>query len=131
MSLYWAQIGLGKHVKDVPIHHVKAGLKILRANYFSCEVSISLPKLSALCFYARIFQVRRRFAQILLAVGASVVAYILFAVLSIIWQCKSISKTWRLQQPDKYLNYYQWWLGSAISSVIVDAIVLVLPLPAL
>jgi hypothetical protein len=107
------------------------GLKILYANYFLYDVGISLPKLSALCFYGRIFQTSRRFTQGLWGVGVLVIAWMICAVLSVIWQCHPIRKAWNPTVPGTCLNYYQWWLGSAISSVIIDGIILVLPFPLL
>ncbi|KAF2796645.1 hypothetical protein K505DRAFT_373057 [Melanomma pulvis-pyrius CBS 109.77] len=131
LTIYWTSIGLGKHAKDLPPSHLMAGLKILYANYFLYDVGISLPKLSALFFYARIFRVSQRFAYSLWAVGALVVSWILFAVLSAIWQCKPISRAWDPRVHGTCLDYYEWWLGSAISSVIIDTIILIMPLPSL
>lgn len=122
---------MGKHAKTVSPSDLNAIFKVLYSNYFLYDFGVSLPKLSALFFYARIFRVSRTFSHVLWATGALCISWLLVAVLSAIWQCKPISKAWNPNEPGTCLNYYQWWLGSAISSVIIDAIILVLPLPAL
>ncbi|KAF1956447.1 hypothetical protein CC80DRAFT_563327 [Byssothecium circinans] len=93
MIIYWVSIGLGKHAHDVPPDDLVTSLKVLYGTYFLYDVGISLPKLSSLCFYARIFK--------------------------------------NPGEPGRCLDYYRWWLGSAISSVIIDAIILIMPLPSL
>ena len=105
---------------------------MLYVGYFFYDVGISLPKLSALLFYARVFHVNgSRFHIMLWIIGGFVISWILFAIFSTIFQCTPIRKAWEPTVPGYCLNTYQWWLGSAISSVIIDAIILVLPMPKL
>ena len=115
MTIAWTFIGLGRHIKDVPPYQVTAGLKLLYAGYIFCDIAISLPNLSVLFFYARIFKVSQRFSWALWLVGALVVLRNLQAVLLAIFQCRPIDKAWHPQRPGSCINTYQWWLGSAIS----------------
>lgn len=60
----------------------------------------------------------------------SVVWLFVFLIVDI-FQCTPIKKAWRPTIEGYCVNTYSWWLGYAISSVIIDAIILSLPLPML
>ena len=55
VSLYWTSIGLGRHASQVSDRDLTKGRMLLYANYPLYDLAISLPKLSALFFYARVF----------------------------------------------------------------------------
>lgn len=106
------------------------GLKLLYGGYFVYDIGICLAKFSALLFYARLFSGANTglFRFSLWATAGLVVAWLFFAIPSTIWQCTPIAKAWNPLLPGHCLDNYKWWLGSAISSVIIDAIILTLPL---
>lgn len=133
VGLYWISIGLGKHVSQVSDGDLTKGLTLLYATYPLYDLAISLPKLSALFFYARVFTTHGDswFTRSLWATGALVIAWLIFAIPSSIFQCTPVSKAWYVIVPGHCINLSDWWLGSAISSVIIDFIILILPLPVL
>ncbi|KAF4629254.1 hypothetical protein G7Y89_g8897 [Cudoniella acicularis] len=131
-TLYWTSIGLGRHVYMVSPSHLKTGLIILYANFFFWNIGLTLSKLSVLCLYARIFKVKTAFRRALWIVGALNVAWEIFAFFSALFQCTPIEKVWNpLMKGGVCINYYKWFLTMAISTFLLDIIILLLPMPIL
>ena len=133
VGLYWTSIGLGKHVSQISDRDLTKGLILLYVNYPLYDLATFFPKLSALFFYARVFttHVNTWFTRSLWATGTLVIAWLIFALPSSIFQCTPVSKAWSVNIPGHCINLSDWWLGSAILSVIIDFIILILPLPVL
>ena len=132
-GIYWTTIGLGKHIDQVSLENITKGLRLLYADYPLYDTAITLPRFSALCFYARVFNARgNKILRIALWVTAALnVGWLIFAIVSSIFQCTPIDKTWKPDIDGHCINTYEWWMGSAISSVIIDLIILLIPMPIL
>lgn len=132
-GIYWTTIGLGKHIDQVSLENIAKGLRLLYADYPLYDTAITLPRFSALCFYARVFNARgNKILRIALWVTAALnVGWLIFAIVSSIFQCTPIDKTWKPDIDGHCINTYEWWMGSAISSVIIDLIILLIPMPIL
>ena len=129
--MYWNTIGLGKHISEVPQNDVKKGLLILYIYYFLWNMGLALSKLSVLCFLSRIFKPDRQSRIVLWIIAALVIAWEVAAFCSALWQCTPIGKAWNPSMPGQCIHVYPWWLGIAITSVIIDLAILLLPMPFL
>jgi hypothetical protein len=127
--LYQLSRGLGRHADTLDERDVTILLELLFANYFLYNTGLSLAKLSVLLFYARIFDTgSSRFRYALYVTHALVLAWLLGICLSTLFLCKPIQKQWLPDIPGTCANTGGLWLGSAIPSVIIDLVILVLPL---
>ncbi|KAI1348230.1 hypothetical protein F5Y01DRAFT_317958 [Xylaria sp. FL0043] len=133
LIIVWRNIGLGLHadvvVRQNPIYLIH-GAKLLYIAIFFFDSSISLPKLSALLFYARIFHTsNRRFTINLWIVGALVSGWVVSALISTTFQCTPIEKAWNPMLNGTCINTFAWYLATASISVVVDFYILLLPVP--
>ncbi|KAI0908880.1 hypothetical protein F4823DRAFT_465550 [Ustulina deusta] len=133
LILAWRNIGLGLHVDVVAAQnplYLTQGAKILYVAIFFFDTSISLPKLSAIFFYARIFHTRNgRFVTHLWIIGGLVSGWIVSALISTIFQCTPIAKAWNPSLDGMCINTFAWYLATATISVVVDFYILLLPVP--
>ena len=130
--LQWVSDGLGRHISQLDPGKTALGPKYLYAGVYFYALGITLPKYSAILFYMRIFMLNTTLYRINVWIALSLVtAWILFAIPSTIFQCTPIRKAWIPSTPGHCINNYQWFLGSAISSVIIDFYIMLLPLPVL
>lgn len=111
-------------------------LKIFWISNFSFGISISLAKMSALFFYARVFggirvNPNRSFKLAWYCIFVLVVAWMLWDVIYEVVQCNPPEKFYRPFLPGHCLDLYRSFLPNAISSVIIDFWILILPLPTL
>jgi hypothetical protein len=131
--LSWKQIGLGIHADVVasinPLYLID-GAKHLYIAIFFFDSSISLPKLSAIFFYARVFRSNNRQFRINLWIaGALVVGWIVAALFSTAFHCTPIEKAWNPMLPGHCINTFRWYLATAALSVAIDFYILLLPVP--
>lgn len=127
-------LGLGLHLANVnPEVNAYEILKLLYGGVILYDFGISLPKLSALFFFARVFPYQRSPALrwALWITGGLVVAWLLQAVISAVFQCIPVQKAWYPALLGHCLDTREWYLSSALSSVILDLIILILPMPSL
>lgn len=101
------------------------------ATDFPYNTGITLVKLSALFFYARVFKVSRLFQIYLWITGTLVVSWwITFDVLAIC-TCIPPRKQWDASIKGHCLNGSSTFVAAATPNVLIDFIILVLPLPML
>ncbi|KAI2615011.1 hypothetical protein GGR54DRAFT_315541 [Hypoxylon sp. NC1633] len=131
--LSWRDIGLGLHADVVfaqnPLYLVQ-GAKYLYIAIFFFDSSISLPKLSVIFFYARIFRSNNSyFVTNLWVIGSLVAGWLTAAIVSTIFQCTPIEKAWNTQLDGTCINTFAWFLSTAALSVSIDLYILLLPVP--
>lgn len=132
LIFWWISLGLGKHAADLPSTNVDQSPKIIFAAAFLYDACISLPKFSALLFYHRIFQKTNKwFHWALWVVGSLNAAWLLSAWLSDLLQCTPIEKAWKSSIDGHCIPQWNWFLGTALTSMIIDVIILLMPLPML
>ena len=132
MVYWWIHLGLGRHASSILYEHLLLAPKIRFTMAFLYDVSISLPKFSALFFYYRIFRrTHRWFYFSLWVLGSMTVAWLLAAWLSNIFQCWPVTKEWSPLEEGHCFSRWKWFLGTAIPSMIIDLIILIIPLPLL
>ena len=129
--LKWISIGLGRHIIQLDPEKTALAPKYLFVATYFYFLGLSLPRYSAILFYMRIFWLDSTlYRNVWIGLGL-VTAWILFAIPSAIFQCTPVQKAWLPLTPGHCLNNYQWFFGSAISSVIIDFYIMLLPLPVL
>ena len=134
IGIHHTNIGLGRHMAQVSSADISKGLLLLYAGYPLYDVAIALPRFSTLLFYARVFNAQgNKVLRITLWVTAALnTGWIVFAVISSIFQCTPIDEAWKPAIAHGHCtDTYSWWMGSAISSVIIDVIILLIPMPIL
>ena len=130
--LKWISNGLGRHISQLDPEKTALAPKYLFAAIYFYDLGISLPRYSAILFYMRIFRLNSTLYRINVWFGLGLVtAWVLFAIPSTIFQCTPVQKAWLPLTPGHCLDNYRWFLGSAISSVIIDFYIMLLPLPVL
>ena len=125
-------LGLGKHIQGIPPSNEIKQLKALYACEMIYDISISLPKISVLLFYARVFTTQERvFRYALWFTHFLVIGWLLSIVLFTSLLCDPVEKQWKPTIPGYCHPNTEAWLASAIPSVVIDLILLLLPLPML
>ncbi|GKZ69530.1 hypothetical protein AnigIFM60653_008156 [Aspergillus niger] len=129
----WRQIGMGHHsevVAAINPEYLMAGARYLYVATFFFDGSVSVPKLSALFFYARVFRSNNRaFRTHLWIAGGLTSAWLLAAWISTILECRPIAKVWNTALPGTCIAQFQWYLSTAILSCMIDFYILLLPVP--
>jgi hypothetical protein len=125
--------GLGRHFVDIEPANTLPFFTVLFAVYFAYDTALVLLKASALLFYARIFLGRQYhatwFSWCLYLTHFLNIAWYLGIVFSSAFMCKPIAKSWNPTLEGHCGSTPGLWLGSAIPSVAIDLIILLLPLP--
>jgi hypothetical protein len=124
--------GLGRHLVDIDQANLLPFFTVLFAVYFTYDAALVLLKASALLFYARIFlnrQYSTSFTWCLYMTHFLNIAWFLGIVFSSAFMCKPIAKSWNPTLDGHCGSTPGLWLGSAIPSVAIDLIILLLPLP--
>ena len=117
----------------VPPTHQFELLKLLWVEYYIFDTGTSLAKSSALFFYARIFNSanNKKFKYALWATQAAVFLWLFAILISVVFSCIPVQKTWQPWIEGHCSNEDTVWLGSVIPSIIIDFVILILPLPML
>ncbi|KAH7371737.1 hypothetical protein BKA66DRAFT_572706 [Pyrenochaeta sp. MPI-SDFR-AT-0127] len=132
LAIEMIRLGLGKHIAVVPTPNVFQALKVLFATYLVYDTGLTLAKVSALFFLARIFGLHsKNFNRLLWATHGLVWAWWVGIVFATIFMCKPIAKQWNPVLEGTCGSNNALWLGSAIPSVLIDLIILILPMPML
>jgi len=107
-------------------------LKIIFVIYFIYDSALFLTKLSALLFFSRIFPAYANaawFNIIIYVTHGLNVAWFLGIIFGTLFMCNPIAKNWNPMLDGTCGETTALWYGSAIPSVIIDLIILLLPLP--
>lgn len=132
LGLKLVDYGLGLHIEALPPEAIEPFLKLLWIIYYIFDTGTAVSKASALFFYARIFSVSNsRFRYALWLVHALNAAWLLAILLSVTFMCNPIQKAWKTELPGTCLNTGNLWTGSGVTSLILDVVILLMPLPML
>ena len=106
--------------------------KVLFGGEYIFLLSIAIPKFSALFFYDRIFSNTSRTFKILLwVVGGLNLAWLIAGILAAIFQCSPTRKAFEPEIPGQCFSQWAWFFWTALTEMIIDIFILVLPLPRL
>ena len=133
IGIHLTFLGLGQHVSDVQPSIVSTFLKLLYINYPIYDFAVTLPKISALLFYARVFSARTNASlrYVLWITGALSVLWLVAAVFIAGFQCTPTYKAWDTAVSGTCIGTFQWWLPTATISATIDLIILLIPMPLL
>ncbi|KAI1129793.1 hypothetical protein F5Y10DRAFT_237654 [Nemania abortiva] len=124
--------GFGHHVEALPPANITLILKIFYAGNYLFDSGIALAKASALLFLWRVFppSVNQRWYNIALwAVQTANVAWWIGIVVATVFLCEPIEKNWYPTIEGSCVNSDRVYIGSAVASVFIDFVILLLPLP--
>ncbi|KAK7740882.1 hypothetical protein SLS62_010940 [Diatrype stigma] len=133
LVLSWRNIGLGLHADVIstinPLLLVEGARRLYIAIFFF-DSSITFPKLSAICFYARIFPSNNKLFRVnLWIVGSLVVGWIVSSLFSTAFQCTPVAKAWNATLPGHCIQSFAWYSSTAAISTVIDVYILLLPVP--
>lgn len=129
--------GLGKPVATLPLEDVENFLRYYYVGESLFAVTITLPKISAMLLYVRIFGLRsnlsRAYRMCWKVVFGLIVAWFVTFFIFGIAQCIPISKNWDPTIPGHCVveGLLPLLLPSVVSDAVIDVLVLVLPMPLL
>lgn len=134
MFIAMVDSGFGRHATALDSTSIAFISKANWAGNFVYDVSLCLSKVAALLFLCRIFPRANNskwFNWALWATFGLNIAWLVGAVVGTVFFCIPISKNWAPAEPGHCGTEYDLLMGSAISSVALDLIILLLPLPKL
>ena len=126
---------LGKHLFDEGVfQNLTWALKLLISANVLFNTSISLSRLSAVAFYARIFPLRRDSQNKVWRISfwtvmSLCIAWPLAMIPMNLFNCRPIERLWLPLLPGTCMTQFDIYMISGATSVFVDLLVLILPLP--
>lgn len=132
MIIYAVTLGLGKHSTSVSTSSLSAAPTLVFIVAMVNAGGITLPKLSALFFYFRIFKRTHRWFYITLwMVGAFCVSVMITSWMLTIFLCNPVKDVFSANPQGHCIPQWKTFLGTAIPSTIIDLVILIMPLPLL
>jgi hypothetical protein len=123
---------MGLHIEDVPPADIEPFLEYLWAVYFLFDTGTAVAKSSALLFYARVFRTTTsKFKYGLWSLHAMNVAWWTGFCLAPILECRPIEKAWKPAISGTCGNTQTIWLAGGITSLLIDVLILIIPMPIL
>ncbi|KAF2002604.1 hypothetical protein P154DRAFT_462026, partial [Amniculicola lignicola CBS 123094] len=123
--------GAGYHVTSLNPDTLRTLLQLIKAHEMIYTASIAFPKLAILCLYWRLFTSKwSRF--ILLLTGLIVIGTCLFGLIMAFANCQPFTSFWDLKVHGHckvdVMTVFRYY---SIPNIVTDAIMIVLPIPAL
>ncbi|PLB51343.1 hypothetical protein P170DRAFT_382755 [Aspergillus steynii IBT 23096] len=132
IGLKLADLGVGLHMTDVSATDFVTIMKLLWAIFFIFDTGTSVARASALLFYTRVFdQIQSRFRYALWIIHGLNIAWMIGMHVVVALQCTPIERLWYPMLPGKCIPVRTLLIGSGIPSLIINAMILILPLPLL
>ncbi|KAK6829821.1 hypothetical protein PG995_004398 [Apiospora arundinis] len=125
-------IGLGRHIQAIDQSKLPLFLKMLYSEYFIYDAALFLAKTSALLFLSRIFPkyTNAKWWNAAVIIGHVLnIGWFLGIVFGTVFMCYPVEKGWNPMAPGNCGPTNALWIGSAIPSVAIDLVILLLPLP--
>ena len=123
--------GVGRHVTTLTKGQVTLLLKFVVFEQFTYPVSITLPKLSILWLYLRIFTVRSFRYTTFAVLGVVIVTYITGLIMTLTL-CTPFAFTWDKSIPDGHCaDNTAAYRYISVPNIATDLAMLMLPLPAI
>ncbi|KAH6666984.1 hypothetical protein B0J14DRAFT_705032 [Halenospora varia] len=119
--------GIGTSFKEMDMHQITVFTSILFAGQFLYLFSVSLIKISIVCFYKRIFQART-FIRILNGVLVTIVLWTVAFFFATLFQAWPISHAWT-GAGKNLIDYPAMYLALGATDLALDIIILCLPMP--
>ncbi|KAI1816159.1 hypothetical protein GGS20DRAFT_263282 [Poronia punctata] len=127
-------LGLGRHVWNVPADNLTLIFKLIYYAYIVYGFALSATKASALLFYRRIFASEASPSWFNYTLWITHVLNIMWLVAYtgvVIFQCTPVARFWDPSLVGTCVQQSGIYIGSAVPSVVIDLIILLIPLPLL
>lgn len=124
--------GFGTHIDTLSPEEILLNLQLFYAGNFLFDAAVTCSKASALFFYGRIFPraVNSTWFNIALWVVHGLnVAWFIGIVVATFFLCIPMEKSWIPTLEGSCDAQNKVYIGSAVTSVIIDLLILLLPLP--
>lgn len=134
IHLLMVSAGLGHHANQISPENFTLFLKYSYAAQFGYRTGITLPKYSALLFYMRVFRIRWDsiiFRTNIFVAASFCTAWLLVSIFLDVFTCVPLQKYWLPLVPGHCVNLFPRGLGTAITSVLIDVYIMILPIPIL
>ncbi|KAF2010700.1 hypothetical protein BU24DRAFT_400218 [Aaosphaeria arxii CBS 175.79] len=132
VAITLVHFGLGRHIWTLDETELLMVFKLFYTVYYVYDVSLFLTKTSALLFLTRLFprHTNPTWWNIALWVTHGMnSAWFVGICFGTAFMCKPLAKGWNPLIPGECGATSALWIGSAIPSVIIDLVILLLPLP--
>ncbi|KAI1264010.1 hypothetical protein F5Y18DRAFT_93432 [Xylariaceae sp. FL1019] len=132
LIFYMLSLGLGRHANTLSAEQIAGNLATIYVVYFIYDTALFLTKLSALLFLGRVFPSYANqawFNWALWTIHGFNVSWLLGIVFGTLFMCNPVAKGYDPNITGHCNDIGALWLGSAIPSVVIDLIILLLPLP--
>jgi hypothetical protein len=116
----------------VPQQNLPKIFKLLYAIYFLFDISLFLTKTSALLFLRRVFPrhaTSNLWNYALYTAHGLNIAWLIGIIFGTVFMCDPVQKGWNPMLPGKCGTTSALWIGSAVPSVFIDLVILLLPVP--
>lgn len=127
-------LGLGHHLSTIPFEDLVPLLKLLFAAHFAWDIALYLAKESALLFFRRVFPKENSTTIFNIALWVTHglnTLWLIGIVLGAILRCDPVALNWFPTLPGTCGPLQGAWLGTAIPSLFIDFIILLLPMPTI
>lgn len=134
MELSMIDAGFGQHIETLPMDNILFLSKLNWAGNFVYDLALTLSKLAALFFLARVFPRptnSRPFNYTLWTTFGLVIAWLIGAIIGTFLFCDPLAKNWDPMTEGHCGTQFDLLTGSAVPSVVIDLIIVILPLPKL
>ncbi|KAI0392950.1 hypothetical protein F5Y17DRAFT_434405 [Xylariaceae sp. FL0594] len=125
-------LGLGRHIGRLSKEQVAGNLLTIYVVYFVYDTALFLTKTSALLFLSRVFPKyanRAWFNWGLWITHCLNISWLLGIIFGTLFMCDPVAKGYKPDLPGYCSDIGKLWIGSAIPSVAIDLIILLLPMP--
>ena len=123
-------VGLGKHIDQIPGSASELA-KLLFIENLIYNTGLTVIKMSVLLFYVRVFGIVLVYRFIFWIVAFLIIGWGISMNCMAAFGCAPIDKAWNSTLPGHCDSLDKTLLGTAISNVVIDFILLVLPVPML
>ena len=130
IALYWVSIGFGKHLDQLPRSNSELA-KILFIVGLVYNTGLTVIRMSVLLTYVRIFRIVPVYRVVFWIVAFLIISWGIAIDVMAIFTCTPTHKEWDWTTPGHCLNYRKAFLRTAVTNIVIDFILLVLPMPML
>ncbi|KAI1355424.1 hypothetical protein F5Y01DRAFT_310865 [Xylaria sp. FL0043] len=132
LIFHMISLGLGRHIGGLTKEQVAGNLLTIYVVYFVYDTALFLTKMSALLFLSRVFPPYANhplFNWGLWITHGLNVSWLLGIIFGTLFMCDPVAKGYKPDLPGYCSDVGKLWVGSAVPSVVIDLIILLLPMP--
>jgi hypothetical protein len=120
--------GMGLHAATLPPEDVVLVAKFLVVAEILYVFNLVWTKISILLMYYRIFRFAyfKKWAYI---ISTFVVMWVICITFLFVFICVPVQKLWYPSLPGRCINQVATWIANAISTILTDLVILLLPIP--